>query len=83
MRNQPSESGFSPSLIVYEETVLVAQIEIKWFLLVVAKLVYPVDLERLAALRAFRRRGYLVGWAVCGHGVPRGRSVLQPTETDH
>jgi len=25
-------AGFSPSLIVQEETVLVAQIELKWFL---------------------------------------------------
>ena len=29
METKPSEFGFSPSLIVYEETVLVAQIEIK------------------------------------------------------
>jgi hypothetical protein len=38
MRKEPSESGFGPSLIVQEETVLVAQIEFKWFLLVIGKL---------------------------------------------
>ena len=38
MRNEPSESGFSPSLSVQEETVLVAQIELKWFPLVVGNL---------------------------------------------
>ena len=38
MQNEPSESGFSPSLIMQEETVLVAQIELKWFLLVFGKL---------------------------------------------
>ena len=36
--NEPSESGFSPSLIVQEETVFGAQIELKWFLLVFGKL---------------------------------------------
>ena len=38
MRTQPSESGFSPSLIVQEETVRGTQIELKWLLLEVRKL---------------------------------------------
>ena len=38
METKPSESGFCPSLIAQEETVLVAQIELKWFLLEVRKL---------------------------------------------
>jgi hypothetical protein len=74
-RTQRSESGFQAVADrEREETVLG---------LVVAKLVYLVDAERLAAVRAIRRRGGLVGWAVCGHGISRGSRVLQPTGTDH
>ena len=66
-----------------EEAVVVAQIVVRWIGRADVKLLFLVDVERLAAFWAIRCQACLVGGAVCGHGVQRDRRVLQPTETDH